>query len=60
MTENVKPESFQVDELDDAGLEGVSGGTGINVSCPTTTNSGCNVVAGCGTTTPTIQKPGST
>lgn len=32
---------FQVEELDDAALEGVSGGTGD-------TNNGCNFAAGCG------------
>ena len=53
MSDEKKDVSFQVDELDDAALEAASGGFGINVSCPTTTNSSCNVVAGCGgSTTP--------
>ncbi|MBE8991622.1 hypothetical protein [Nostoc sp. LEGE 12450] len=36
------------EELSLEELEAVSGGTDIDVICPSTTNPGCNLVAGCG------------
>lgn len=56
MAEEVKDpgrKPFEVDEIDDAALEGVSGGlTGD-------TNNGCNFAAGCGVAT-TSPKTGAT
>ncbi|OJT26576.1 hypothetical protein BO221_00585 [Archangium sp. Cb G35] len=47
------PKSIEVAELEDATLDTVAGGVadstiGLNIDCDTTTNQGCNTVAGCG------------
>lgn len=41
-----KSQTFHIDELDEEALEGVAGGTDINIPC--TTKNTCNMVAGCG------------
>jgi hypothetical protein len=46
MAENSAPEKFQVDELDDSALDGVSGGVTEPTNNGCTVNSG-NCVAGC-------------
>ncbi len=47
------PKAIEVVELEDTTLDTVAGGVaatdiGLNVDCDTTTNVGCNTVAGCG------------
>ncbi len=48
------PKSIEVVELEDTMLDTVAGGTAaeisgsLNIDCDTTTNQGCNTVAGCG------------
>jgi hypothetical protein len=48
---NEKMETFEVLELEDGQLQDVvGGGLALNIDCDTTTNQGCNTVAGCGGT----------
>lgn len=47
------PKTVEVVELEDTMLDTVSGGVfvdsvALNIDCDTTTNQGCNTVAGCG------------
>ncbi|MFL6198849.1 MAG: hypothetical protein ACJ76J_06715 [Thermoanaerobaculia bacterium] len=49
MAENdqITPQPFEIDELDDAALEEVAGGLETN-NCTNTNCAGANCVAGCG------------
>ncbi len=47
------PKSIEVVELEETTLDTIAGGgaladVGLNIDCDTTTNQGCNTVAGCG------------